>query len=376
MFIDGVRQVINAESRRSDLGGSLMASEVMEAMAAASRVHVDMYSMLRVAGREIAELTGNEDAHVVPGAAAGLSIATLAAMVRCRPENAWQLAIDRSAEGIADEIVLQASQLSPYTSAAQLVGARLRVVGNRDETSEEEFSAALGPRTAAILVVPSRDLPFETLSLEKVIELATPRGVPVIVDAAAQLPPVENLSRFTEQGASLAVFSGGKDLEGPASSGLIVGSPDLVECCRSIMYPHHHIARSFKVGKEEVAGLVAAVHRYMNLDHAARLARLEETCRYWITEFSGLHGVVATRQFPNEAGQSIPRIALQLDDEIFAATALEARSRLRSRDPAIAVSANSANTLFLTPEALAEGEAEAVAKAVLETLRATQRSRG
>lgn len=370
-----VKRVINAESRRSDLGGSVMADEVIDAMTNASRVHVDMYSMLNAASEQLKELTGNEDAHVVPGAAAGLSLATLATMVRGEPADGWRLVHDRSHD-LPDEVVIQASQLSPYTSASQLVGAQLRVIGNRDETTKEEFSSVLGPRTAAVLVVPSRELPYETLSLEEVGELAAPLNIPVIVDAAAQLPPVENLRRFVERGADLVVFSGGKDLEGPASSGLIVGTHRLIECCRSFMYPHHHLGRSFKVGKEEVAGLVAAVRRYVQLDHDARLAGFEDTCQFWIGRLGDLPGVTASRQFPNEAGQAIPRVGLQLDGDVLADTALQVRDRLRALDPAIAVSANSANMLFLTPEALGQGEAELVSDAVAETLLSSRRGGG
>lgn len=371
------RRLINAESRRSDLGGATLPPEVREAMLDAGCGPVDMYDMLEGANKELAELTGNEAAHVVPGAAAGLALATLAAMAEGDPAKTWQLRRPLDEHQLPSQVVVQASHLSPYGAASELVGAKLRIVGNRDETPTEEFEAALGPQTAAVLFVPARDLPFETLSLAEVVARASTHAVPVIVDAAAQLPPVDNLSRFTTNlGADIAVFSGGKDLAGPGASGLIVGKQQWIECCRSLMYPHHHLARSFKVSKEEVAGLVAAVRRYVAMDHDARRSDLERICATWLSHIDGLPGITATRQFPNEAGQELPRVRIELDASQFAVGALEIRQRLRQRDPAIAVSANETNSLFITPETLAAGEDRLVIDALESELGSARREAG
>lgn len=363
------RRVINAESRRSDLGGSVMSAEVITAMNTAAGMHVDMQEVIWTAGRELAKLTGNESAHVIPGAAAGIALCTLAAMVKGQADLAWGLAERRSNREPPQRVLVQASHMSPYGTAVEMVGASLRVVGSRDETPRGEFLEALSERTAAVLFVPGRDLPSETLGLEEVVELAHARQIPVIVDAAAQLPPVGNLNHFTAlKGADMALFSGGKDLEGPASSGLLVGKDKWVSCCRELMYPNHHVGRAFKVGKEEVAGLVAAVRRYVQMDHGMRLQKCEDICQEWISFFSSLPGLEASRQFPNEAGQELPRVRVRISPQHYSITALGVRAQLRLLNPAVAVSTNGTDSIFLTPEPLGPGEADLVSNAVQQVL--------
>ena len=147
------------------------------------------------------------------------------------------------------------------------------------------------------------------------IGIAKARGAPVIVDAAAQLPPVENLWRFTRIGADVAIFSGGKDLRGPQSSGLILGRRELIAACALNGNPNHSIGRPMKVGKEEIAGLVAAVERYVTMDHTARARYCEETVAEWSAALNALPGVSARRDFPNEAGQPLPRCRVTIEPE-------------------------------------------------------------
>src|SRR5690606_27380306 len=154
--------------------------------------------------------------------------------------------------------------------------------------------------------------------LEEAIAIARRRGVPLIVDAAAQIPPVENLWRFTApdigMGADLAIFSGGKGLCGPQSSGLILGRKDLVDACAFHACPRMALGRTMKVGKEEVVGLMAAVKWYLGLDHAALLRTYEEQVQSVIDAFAGVPHVTARRNFPSEAGQPMPRAELLLDE--------------------------------------------------------------
>jgi L-seryl-tRNA(Ser) seleniumtransferase len=137
----------------------------------------------------------------------------------------------------------------------------------------------------------------------------------VIVDAAAQLPPVENLWNFTRLGATCAIFSGGKDLRGPQASGLVVGKKWLIDAMRPNGNPNASLGRPMKVGKEEMAGLLAAVRRYLILDHGARQARDERVVTDWCQALNALPGVHAKRSFPNEAGQPLPRCEVRLTDE-------------------------------------------------------------
>ncbi len=189
-------------------------------------------------------------------------------------------------DGLKTEIVIQRSHRNVYDRHFLLTGAHFVEIGNATGTRPDELAAALGPHTAAVafLIHPVR-VPPGALSLSEVLRVAHERGVPVIVDAAAQLPPVENLWRFTEEGADLVVFSGGKDLGGPQSSGLVVGREDLIAACHMHGSPRAAIGRPMKVGKEEIAGLVVAIERYVALDHEQRRQQFEQRVAAMIDRF-------------------------------------------------------------------------------------------
>lgn len=358
----GLRPVINADARLTVLGGSRMPAEVRAAMGEASERYVDMHALQRAVGERLAELTRNEAAMATVGAAAGLVIAILA----CR--NGGDLpTIARDIEarpdgdgGGPDEVVIHRAHRIPYDPAVRLAGARLVGVGNVLQTFEWELEAALGPRTAAILYVAGAHLAAGALPLDAVVRIAATRGVPVIVDAAAQLPPVDNLWGFTRQGADLVAFSGGKDLEGPQSSGLLVGRRDLVEACLANAAPHQRLARAMKVGREEIIGLLTAVERYVALDHGARIAGWEATVAHWVEVLDALPGVRASRQFPNEAGQPHPRALVTVATTTGGWSGPALRDALWEGAPRIAVALEGTHAISLSPDPLADDEAEVV----------------
>lgn len=350
----GVRRVINADARLTRLGGSLMPPAVRAAMDAAAHSYVDMFELQAAVGRRLAELTRNEAAMVCTGAAAGLYLATLACMAGADPQLVAALP---SLEGCRDEVVIHAAHRIPYDLAVRSTGARLVEIGSRDGTRPEELEAAIGSRTAAVLFVAGEHLSHGALPLPEVVAIAHARGVPVVVDAAAQLPPPENLWRFTaELGADLAIFSGGKDLAGPQASGLILGRAELVAACLAHASPNQRMGRPMKVGKEEMLGLLAAVELYLSQDHAARVARFEQIVAAWVDALDDGDGVRARRVFPNEAGQPTPRALVTLDPARCGMTGAELRRRLWESDPRIAVAAAGENGISLTPDTLEPGE--------------------
>jgi L-seryl-tRNA(Ser) seleniumtransferase len=207
------------------------------------------------------------------------------------------------------------------------------------------------------------DLPLAT-----VIEIANHRQVPVVVDAAAQLPPVENLWRFTQMGAALAIFSGGKDLRGPQSSGLVVGRKDLIEAIRANGNPNHSIGRPMKVGKEEMVGLLAAVKLYLQRDHEARASQDEEVVAGWCAALNRVKGVQAERSFPNEAGQPLPRAKVTIDPAQAGLTRDQVVERLMQGTPSIHVASGGGDAFYLNPMTLADGEEQIVLDRLLAVL--------
>lgn len=356
----GVGRVINVSTTFTALGGTLMPPEVLDAMHEAAGAFVDMHQLHAAAGRRVARLTGNEAAHVTSGCAAALVLAVLACRTGGDPRLIARMP---DAPGVADEVVMHTAHRIPYDPALRLAGARVRQIGDAMQTFEWELDGAITERTTAVLYVAGGHLDKGALPLDRVIHIAHQRGVPVIVDAAAQLPPVENLWYFTrELGADLAVFSGGKALLGPQASGLMLGTFDLVEAARQNSSPFQRLARAMKAGKEEIAGLVTAVERYVNLDHGTLAREWEQTVQHWHSELAAIPGVTTAHESRNEAGQPIPRLRVEVAG---AQTIVE---NLFAGEPAIAVlpyeRQGTVLGFWLSPDLLSPGEATTVATEV------------
>jgi D-glucosaminate-6-phosphate ammonia-lyase len=350
----GMRRVINADATLTRLGGSLMPTHVLDAMREAAGSFVDMYELQQVVGKRLAALTRNEAAYVSTGAAAGLVLATLAAMTGGDLPTIARLI--ETGEAAKDEVIIHRGHRIPYDPAIRLAGARIVEVGNRLQTFPWELEAAITPRTAMVFYAAGVHLASGALPLAETVEVAHAHDIPVVVDAAAQLPPTENLWRFTrELGADLAVFSGGKDFHGPQASGLLVGTEAMIAAIAVNGSPHQRLARPMKVGKEEMIGLLAAVERYVDEDWQDRARRYEATVERWIEYFDDLPGLSASRLFPNEAGQPTPRCRVAFAAETGLSGA-EAVRLLWEGDPRIAVSVDGPDTISMTPELLEEGD--------------------
>jgi len=296
----GVKRRINAAGTLTRLGGALMHDEVVAAMVAAARASVDIGELQSAASRAIAKITGAEAGIVTSGAAAALTLAAAASMARW--DIAKMAALPQS-EGFANEILLPRTQRTGYAQALRAAGARLVDIGHNDRGTGAgvrgleawEIESAITPRTAAFAFSAN---PTNVLDFSVVVKACKAKNIPVIVDAAAQLPPKSNLKRFFQLGADLVVFSGGKAIGGPQASGILAGRRDLVgsalvqqldmdvppeswtppaliDVKKMKGIPHHGLGRGFKVGKEEIAGLLVALERFARSDDKASNAALE-----------------------------------------------------------------------------------------------------
>ena len=363
----GVRPIVNASATLTRLGGSVMPPEVLNAMEEASRHFVDLTELQAAVGERLAKLTRNEAAYVSAGAAAGLVLATAACIAGTDPAAIHQLP---DLTGLKDEVVVHRAHRNGYDHAVRQVGAKLVEIGTTSHTAEWELESAINDRTAAVFWFQGAMTGRGDIPLRRVIEIANAHGVPVVVDAAAQLPPTENLWRFTEMGAALAVFSGGKDLRGPQSSGLIVGRKDLIDAIRVNGNPNHSIGRPMKVGKEEMVGLLTAVQMYLEIDQDARASQDEETVIGWCTRLNKLEGVAAERSYPNEAGQPLPRVAVQIDPAKAGQDRDQVVAALLNGNPSIAVALMGDDGIYLNPMTLAGDEEEVVIARLQEILSA------
>ena len=357
----GIRPLINAYATVTKFGGSLMPPEVVSAMTAAAGGFVDLADLQRRVGERIAHLTRNEAAYVTSGAAAGIQLAAAAAVLYKHPE-----ALKRFPEIAAfeNEAIIFRGQRNPYDYSIKAAGLKYVEV----DGSLAKLRAGISERTACIFWFDGALVSADDLPLAELIAIAKARDIPVIVDAAAQLPPVENLWRFTGMGAAIALFSGGKDLRGPQSTGLMLGRRDLIDSIRPISNPNHGLGRPFKVGKEEMMGILAAVERYLRLNHAARAQYCEETVRLFCETLNPLPGVCAEREFPNEAGQPLPWCRVTTDPGVLGKSADDIVAAFLEHEPGIAVSPLNDTQFHLNPMTLNPGEEHIVRDACLQVL--------
>ena len=359
----GIKRVINACATLTKLGGSIMPPEVVQAMQDASRSFIDLEELQVKVGERLAELTHNEAAYVSSGAAAGIALAVAACIT-----GQDRAAMDRLPDttGLKNEVIVFKSHRNGYDHAVRMVGVKMVEIGTATHTDPSELDAAISDQTAAFVWFQGGMTGHGDFPIEKVIEICSAHNVPVIVDGAAQLPPVENLWTFTQKGATCAIFSGGKELHGPQSSGLVVGRKWLIEAMRPNGNPNANIGRPMKVGKEEMAGLLAAVKRYVTLDHAARRERDERVVAEWCAALNGLPGVCARRSFPNEAGQPSPRCEVLLEGARL--TRDELVQALSDGTPAIVVAKADPQGILLNPMTLTDEEAQIVGARVAALL--------
>jgi L-seryl-tRNA(Ser) seleniumtransferase len=363
----GIKRIVNGSATLTRLGGSIMPRQVIEAMIEASESFVDIVELQSRVGQEIARLTRNEAAYISSGCAAALVLGTAACITGLDPEKRERLP---HLEGFKDEVIVHKMGRVGYDFAVRQTGVRLVEIGAEGRTTEEDLRRAIGARTAAFLYFMRPDWTDRGLiPLDRVIAIAHERNVPVIVDAAAQVPPVSNLWSITGMGADLALFSGGKGLRGPQSAGLILGRKDLIDACAFNGPPHPFIGRPMKVGKEEMVGMLVALRLYLAQDEGALLDRYERQVKFLIDAFNGLPGLTARRSFPSEAGQPMPRAEIVLDERRLEMTRDEALEGLMAGDPAVSLAGAGKSGLYVNPQTLEEGEEKVVAQRLKEVLR-------
>lgn len=352
----GVTPAINATGATSRLGGNLMSASALQAMIEAGQRFVPLDELQARASETIARVTGAEAGCVASGAAACLFLAASACMA-----GGDLAAIDRlpDTEGLRNEIVMHRAHRNPYDHALRATGARLVEVGYLGApaspgTRTWELDAAVTDRTCAFFYVAS-GLSDEVQPLAAVSEIAHRRGLPVIVDAAGVMPPAANLTRFIREGADLVAFSGGKGIGGPAASGFLAGRRDLVLSAsvqQQDMYihpatwsgplgdsascwppepPRQAMGRMLKVGREEIAGLIAALEEYVGQDHAAKDDRDLAVAREIAARLEGVAGATVSCAQP----PSKPQVVIDFGPDRGPSRAAEVAVNLRKGSPRV-----------------------------------------
>ncbi len=366
----GVKTFINAYGTLTTLSGTLMWPEVSKAMEEASKQFVQIHDLQAQVGRRLAELTGAEAAFVTAGASAALCLATCAVTAGDDP-----MKIDRLPDltGMKSEIIIQKAHRNSYDHAFRMVGVTLVEVETADD-----IRRAINPKTAALAMVLSHNSLGHKVELEEMVALAHAAGLPLILDAAAETPPAENLRKFTKIGADLVAFSGGKNLRGPQCSGMLLGRKDLIQKAYANSAPHNRFARIAKVGKEEIVGLLTAVELYLTRDHAAERKEYHAMLDRAARRLAGVP-TVFTELITNDDYSHSPRLSVQWDEAKLGVTLDQMMERLINGEPAIVATdmtkyrPNWKRGIGIFPYNLRPGEEIIVADRVREILTASRK---
>ena len=361
----GIAPVINAAGTYTVWGGSSMSDQTLSDMREASREFVSIRDLQRAVHEKLAQLTHNEGAYVSNGAATGLYLSVAACVQRKLKKPFYYVTKE---EVNQCNVACFRSHRNPYDMVIKHLGLVYQEIGFPNiilPATEQDIERAIDENTVAFYFANSTWTAPGDASLETVVRICQKHDIPVIVDAAAQLPPKENLWAFSRRGASLTLFSGGKDLCGPQSSGLIVGCRELTEIITSIGFPNYGIGRMMKVGREELIGLYSAVKQYMESDEDQRRADCERQVALVLDKLASYPGLTAQYSFPNEAGQPIPRVCITMCEDRKGVTDLY--EKLLNGSPRILTGLED-NRLYINPMTLKPGEMEIVLKRLTEIL--------
>ena len=276
----GVKPVINAQSWVTVLGGSIMRKEVLEAMNDASKVFIDMIELNKSAGKFIAKICNSEAGLVTNGCASAQVLMSAACMTGEDDDKVEKLP---NTKGMKNEVIIFKGQRNRYDKAFETSGATIKEFGTEEDATEEDLISVISDKTCAIAYV---IMPFfkPGIGLKKTIEIAHKNSIPVILDAAAEIPPRSNLHRFINMGVDMVAFSGGKGIGGPQSSGILAGREDLINSAfKNSLNLHSNIAcvgRPMKVSKENIIGLVTALELYLDSNEEEKYHLWEEKSEY------------------------------------------------------------------------------------------------
>jgi uncharacterized pyridoxal phosphate-dependent enzyme len=318
----GVKTVINCRGTWTYLSGSLQFPEAHKAQEEAGRYFVNMVELQRAVGKRLAELTGAESGLITSGAAGAMAAGTAACIAGADPKKIWQLP---DITGLKHEVIMVGGR-SAFDSAIRLTGAKLVLVEKPDDIAN-----AINDNTAMIYTTDLGD------KLTREAAIAKDHNVPLLLDDAAGIPPIDNIKLYAQMKLDLYTFSGGKGLRGPQCSGVLLGRKDLIDAALRNCSPYEGaVCRPMKVGKEEIIGCLTAIETWLKLDskkqldewngRVARIAKLVET----------VPGVQTQIYIPDD-GNRYPTLRVSWDQDAWGFSVSDCVQKLHDGDPVIEV---------------------------------------
>lgn len=378
----GVPSVVNATGTKTRIGGSRIRPEALDAMTRAADAFVRLSDLQARASDLIADVTGADAGYVTCGAASALALGASACIAG---DNIGAMARLPDTEGLADEIVMARTHRTGYDHALRAAGARIVDIGTNDRhlgtgsrnVEPWEYADSITENTAAVAYV---EKPYTEPELETVCDIAHDHGVPVIVDAAAELPPTTNLERFVDEGADLVAFSGGKAIRGPQTTGILAGREDLVSSVAAQHLdmhaaeavwepptelldpaklggvPRQGIGRPMKVGKEELVGLIRALEAFIKEDHDSLRQEWRDRSERIAEALNPITGVMTAVTAVDKTAVA-PELAVTVNPDEAGVSATEVVGGLRQEKPRVFVGADSLpDTFTVNPMCLTDEE--------------------
>ena len=324
----GVRPFINAAGTYTDMTASLMVPEVMQAINYASQHFVMLADLHDKVGERLATLLRCEAAMVSSGAASALTLGMAGVLAGTDRDK---IAALPNLDGMKSEVIIQKAHRFGYDRALRNCGVKLVEVETR-----EDLERAVNDKTAMLMFLNNANSEGK-IKHEEFVELGKKHGIPTMTDCAADVPPVENLWKYTGMGFDMVVFSGGKGIRGPQSAGLLLGRKDLVAAARMNASPNGSaIGRGMKVNKEEMLGMLVAIETYLKKDHAKEGRDFEERAETIRKAVTAVPGVTAEIHVP-EVANHVPHVRISWNAEEKKLTARDVIATMRDGEPSIRV---------------------------------------
>ena len=338
--------------------GCLMPKEVSDAIVYGTSDYVNIDDLQDKVGERIAELVECEYATVTSGCFGAMSIAMAGVLCGNDASKVKQLP---NTEGWANEVIIQEGHQIGYSQALTNVGAKIITV-----KTAKEMKAAISDKTAMLWYLNANTENGE-VKWEEFLAIAKKYNIPTMIDCAADVPPVENLFRFTKMGFDMVTFSGGKGLRGPQSAGLLLGKRKYVEAARMHTPPRGEtIGRGMKVNKEEVLGMLVALELYLGKDHDAEWKMWEYQIQLISDAALSVNGVETEIHVPPHANH-VPSLRISWNEKKVKISPPDFRKELMEGHPSIQTVGGS-DSVGITTWMMQPGQERIVAKRVKEIL--------